>query len=150
MEEIALIKELSSASMVNNAITYLFAMCLTIFLIPRLWISSPIGAIVILAAIAIVNSTLWDANLFFDIPDSLSITAVKLFLANGVLFWILVKLLPGIEVMGIVPALVAPVVLTIISSLLRVFMPDVDWISLVQSLFQTIIEFKNSISGDSA
>lgn len=149
MEEITLFEELSSVSMANNAITYLIAMSLTIIFIPRLWISSPIGAIAILAAIAIVNSTLWDANLFFNIPDSLSVTAIKLFFANGVLFWILVKLLPGIEVKGILPALIAPIVLTFISSLLRIFVPNIDWISIIQALFHSIIDFKNSITQES-
>ena len=82
------------------------AMLLTAALIPRLRITSIFGAIGIVACLGFVNSTVWDAALFFSVPSSFTMQAITLLLSNGVLFWILVKVLPGIEVRGVAAALV--------------------------------------------
>jgi hypothetical protein len=58
--------------------------------------------------------------------------ALLLFLANGVLFWILVKILPGIEVQGVLPALAAPVVFTLTSLFIDHYLADVDWLALAR------------------
>jgi len=145
MDEIELLREVSMRGMFNHGVNQLIAMSLTIFFIPRLWVTSPLSALGILGAIAIVNATLWDANLFFGIPDSFSSTAAKLFFANGVLFWLLVKIMPGIKVDGVLPALVAPVVFTVISSLLHSFVADLDWITIFGIGLEYLTEFKESI-----
>jgi putative membrane protein len=102
------------------------AMMLTALVIPRLRITSIIGAIGILVALAFVNATLWSAALFFSVPASPTVEALVLVLANGAIFWVLCKLLPGIEVQGVLPAIVAPVVFTLASMLIARYGDHVD------------------------
>lgn len=103
------------------------AMMLTAFLLPGLTVSGPIPAFLTVVALALVNAQLWDAALFFHIPDSLTSQAALLLLANGVIFWIVVKLLPGIAIRGVLPAIAAPIVFTVLSVLIDRYQNEVDW-----------------------
>ena len=104
-----------------------FAMMLTAFALPGLKVKGPIGAFLAVAALAYINATYWDWALFFKLPDSLTVKALLLVVANGVLFWVLVKLLPGIEVEGVLPALVAPLVFALLSVLVPTLYGKIDW-----------------------
>ena len=141
-----LVENLFGSGMINHAISQIIAMCITILLIPRLWITSIFGAVFILIGISVANAFLWDAALFFSIPQNLSTAAIQLFISNGVLFWILVKFLPGIETEGILPAVVAPVVFSIISSVLHQYAGAVDWISVGSSVVDYVVSYKNDMS----
>jgi len=79
------------------------AMMLTALVIPGLRITSIFGAIGIVLALAIVNQTVWNAAMFETIPHAATVQALVLVVANGAIFWILAKLLPGIEVKGVLP-----------------------------------------------
>ncbi len=147
MEEI---ESLFGSGMINHLISQLLAMGITILLIPRLWITSIFGAIGILVSISIFNAFLWDAALFFAIPQSFTSTAIQLFLANGLLFWILVKFLPGIEIEGILPAIVAPVVFSIISKILHTYAGAVDWIDLIYKGLEFISHQKSEFQNKSS
>lgn len=103
------------------------AMALTALLIPRLTITSIFGAIGCVAALALVNATLWDVALFFSIPDNLGTHTLLLIAANGLIFWAIVKLLPGIEVSGFLPALAAPLLFTVLSLVITHYGRQVDW-----------------------
>lgn len=103
------------------------AMSVTAFLLPGLRITQISGALFTVLAISYLNSTVWDTALFFQIPDTFSLQVCSLILTNGVLFWILVKILPGIEIEGFLPALVAPLVFTISSFLIDKYGTTVDW-----------------------
>ena len=46
---------------------------------------------------------------------------------NGLIFWVLVKLLPGIEVDGFLPALLAPVVFSVLNVLVFTYGRQIDW-----------------------
>jgi uncharacterized membrane protein YvlD (DUF360 family) len=116
------------------------AMMLTALLIPRLTVTGPFGACVGVLGLGLVNATIWDAALFFSLPESLTLRAGLLFLANGILFWVLVKLLPGIEVQGLLPALIAPVVFTVTSVLIAMYAPMMDWSGLFE-LFLAAFDF---------
>ena len=105
-------------------------MGLTALLIPRLRITSIFGAILMVVGLALVNAHLWDAALFLSVPDTLTVHALTLFVVNGLIFWILVKLLPGIEVSGFLPALVAPALFSIISILLTTYGPEIDFLGI--------------------
>lgn len=106
------------------------AMMLTALVIPRMKITSIFGALGIVLALGLVNATVWDTALFFSVPSSFSRHALTLLVANGVLFWVLVKLLPGIEIDGFAPALVAPVVFTAISLAISAYGRDLDLLEL--------------------
>lgn len=103
------------------------AMMITAFLLPGLSVSGPLGALAAVIGLAFMNAHLWDAALFFSIPDTFTIHTLTLLVANGLLFWILVKVLPGIEISGCLPALVAPVIFTFLSIFLQNYAKDVDW-----------------------
>jgi uncharacterized membrane protein YvlD (DUF360 family) len=106
------------------------AMMLTALVIPRMKITSIFGALGIVLALGLVNATVWDTALFFSVPSSFSRHALTLLAANGVLFWVLVKLLPGIEIEGFAPAFVAPVVFTALSLAISAYGRDLDLIEL--------------------
>lgn len=107
------------------------AMLVTALIIPRLRVTSVFGALTVVIALGFVNSKVWDAALFFHIPNTLSIQTVLLLLTNGIIFWILVKLLPGIEVDGFLPALVAPVVFTFCSLVICYYEQYIDWLKVL-------------------
>lgn len=106
------------------------AMMLTALVIPRMKITSIFGALGIVLALGLVNATVWDTALFFSVPSSFSRHALTLLAANGLLFWVLVKLLPGIEIDGFAPALVAPVVFTALSLAISAYGRDLDLLEL--------------------
>ena len=114
----------------NYWILQSIAMGVTALLIPKLRITSIIGPIGAVIALAFVNAHLWNAALFFKIPDSATTKTLTIFLANGAIFWLIVKLLPGIEVSGILPALIAPVVFTFTSIAIEQYGGSIDWIAL--------------------
>jgi len=121
----------SEPSLFSFNLSYWFlqtaAMSLTALLLPRLRITSVFGALAIVIALAFVNSKIWDAALFFQIPDAFTSKSVLLFAANGAIFWVLVKLLPGIEIDGFLPALAAPVVFTVCSLIIDQYGSRIDW-----------------------
>ena len=108
------------------------AMLLTCFLLPKLEVSGPLPALLTVIVMALVNTHFWDAALFFQIPDNLTVQTIALVLTNAVIFFVIVKLLPGIEISGIFPAIAAPILFTITSSLLREHASNVDWFALLE------------------
>lgn len=120
------------------------AMLITAWLIPNLKVTGPFGALTTVVALAFINSEVWDAALFLQVPDSFSAQAGLLLLANGALFWILIKLLPGIEVQGFLPALLAPVIFTISSLILDHYLEDVDWLEVLQMIIDFLTAVKEN------
>lgn len=104
------------------------AMALTVALLPNLRLTGIGGATLMVAALALVNSFVWDAALFLQVPDSFTSHAMVLVAANGAIFWILVKLLPSIEMDGILPAIVAPILFSIFSMLVMQYGASVNWL----------------------
>ncbi len=121
------------------------AMAITALIIPRLNVTSLFGAFSTVLTLAFVNANIWSAALFFSIPDTFSFHALTLILANGIVFWILVKILPGIEVDGIVPALIAPVVFTVTSALVYQYGTKVEWIELGKKTIGVIGDVKDNL-----
>lgn len=117
------------------------AMMLTAFFIPKLKISGPFAAFFAVLALAFVNTKLWDASLFFQLPQNFSVNALLLLVTNGVIFWLIVKIMPGIEVEGIWPAIIAPVVFTITSILIREHADKIDW----DAVFKWSVEFLDNL-----
>jgi len=119
------------------------AMLLTALLIPGLRVTSIFGALLCVVALAFVNAHLWSAALFFHVPMELSIHALMLLLANGVIFWIIVKILPGIEVSGIIPALVAPIAFTLIAVVIQLYLGEVEWGPVVEATLERISNLRD-------
>jgi putative membrane protein len=126
------------------------AMALTALLIPGLRITSIFGAAAAVVGLALVNATVWDAALFFSVPHTLSTQMLVLLVRNGVIFWVLVKLLPGIEVDGILPALAAPIVFTIVSILISNYGREVDWTAVIQWASERIVSLRDYLTRSGA
>lgn len=124
------------------------AMMVTALLIPRMRITSIFGALGIVLALGLVNATLWDTALFFSVPSSFSSQALTLLLANGVLFWVLVKLLPGIEIEGFAPAIVAPVVFTALSLVISAYGRDLDLLDLGRKGAAAVTQVRDQLQGE--
>ena len=122
------------------------AMLLTALLIPRLTISGPFAALATVIVLALFNSKLWDVALFFQIPNNFSTHTLLVFVANGLAFWMIVKLLPGIEVEGVLPALAAPLVFTVTSSLLNLYGRDIPWDQVYAQIVQTVHSARDYLS----
>jgi len=118
------------------------AMWITALLIPRLTITSIFGPVLTVFGLALVNAQLWDAALFFQIPNSFGLHAVLLLLANGIIFWTLVKLLPGIEIEGLLPAVAAPVVFTVCSLVIDELATNVDWNEVGKTVLDGIAQLR--------
>lgn len=131
--------------MLSYWILQTLAMALTALLIPGLRITSILGATLAVVGLAFVNATIWDAALFFEVPSSFSTQMLVLVLANGGIFWILAKLLPGIEVEGILPALIAPLVFTISSALISHYGQDIDWEKVFHTGTEEVMELRDNL-----
>ncbi|MBX7143127.1 MAG: phage holin family protein [Oligoflexia bacterium] len=129
----------------NYWILQTLAMMITAFLLPGLQVSGPIGALLTVVAMAFVNTKIWDAALFFAIPNHVSVQAVTLIIANGIIFWVLVKILPGIEVQGVLPALIAPVVFSICNILINQYGKDIDWQKATSVVLREVSEAKTTL-----
>jgi len=119
------------------------AMGVTAALIPKLRITSLFGALAAVVALAFVNAVAWDAALFFSIPNSLSTQTALLFLTNGAIFWVVVKLVPGIEVEGVFAALIAPVVFTFSSVLIYHYGREIDWVKVFDFTLQLLAQLRD-------
>ena len=122
------------------------AMMITAFLLPGLTVSGPIPAFATVAVLGLINAHLWDASLFFNIPQSFGAPALMVLLANALIFWIVVKILPGIEVRGILPAIAAPLVFTITSALISRYEPMVDWSTVAQRAGDAVATLRDSMT----
>lgn len=123
------------------------AMMLTVFFIPKLKVEGPIPAFLTVLALSFINSHVWDAALFFKVPDTLSSQAALLILTNGLIFWLVVKILPGIETQGILPALVAPIVFSVTSVLVRDLDRSIDWSKVLSQTMVIVQQIKSYFTG---
>lgn len=103
------------------------AMALTALFIPNLRINSILGPVLAVLALSSINCTLWSQSLFSTLPVTFSERTLTLLAINGAIFWIVVKLVPGIESKGILPVLIAPIVFTTCSVALPKIFSSVDW-----------------------
>lgn len=133
----------------NYWIMQTIAMSLTAWVLPKLKITSIFGALLTVVALSFINAHVWDTLLFMSIPSSLSMQSLVLLITNAVIFWVLVKLLPGIEIEGILTALIAPIVFTVFSLLISHYAKDIDWVQLATLLFEKLQELKSSLQSGS-
>ncbi len=108
-------------------VTQTVAMALTALLLPNLRVTSIFGPIMAVGALSLVNTTLWSTNLFSQLPVSASTQALTLLAINGAIFWLIVKLLPGIESKGVLPVIAAPIVFTVCTMVIPEVTARVNW-----------------------
>ena len=123
------------------------AIWITDLCLKKVRITSFFGPILMVIALSFVNSKIWDIALFFQIPNSLTSQAITVFFVNGLIFWALVKILPGIEIEGFVSALIAPIIFTLANLVITYIVKEYDFsdfYSFVVNIFQDI---KNYATG---
>lgn len=130
---------------IDFLITQILAISLTAILIPKFKITSIFGPFLTVSCLSLINSYYWDAALFFNIPDSLTIQTIVLVITNAAIFWILVKILPGIEVSGILASLVAPIVWSFSSIFINKYGSDIDWFKVFDFVLSMLTKIKSFI-----
>ena len=106
------------------------AMTLTAFLLPHFKITSITGPFLTVIALAWFNNLYWDSALFSNLNFDFSSQTLILLLSNGLIFFILVKILPGIEISSIFIALLAPIIFSIFSYLFEHYVGEIHWSNL--------------------
>jgi uncharacterized membrane protein YvlD (DUF360 family) len=121
----------------DSLILQTIALLFTAFLMPRFQIHGPFSGLIMVLALSFVNTHLWDAALFYSIPNSLTSQTILTLFVNSIVFWILAKSLPGIAIQGFLPAIASPILFTAVSLLTYKYGRDVDWANL-------LLQFQNS------
>ncbi len=119
------------------------AMAFTALILPQLKITSILGPFLAVLTLAFVNAKFWDAALFFHLPESFSIQTALLLIANGILFWVVIKLVPGIEIEGFFGAVAAPIVFTLCSFFINKYADVINWDGVFQWVLQIIDESRD-------
>ena len=125
-------------------IIQIVAIGFTALILPGLKVTNVLGPILLVLFLTITNAVVWDISLFMAIPTTISEQALLLMLWNGAIFWILVKLLPGIEVKGIVAPILAPLIFSISTSIAGQYATNIDWNNLIKETSETIQENKEN------
>lgn len=125
------------------------AMALTALLIPNLKVTSIFGPVLAVIGLALINSYVWSSTLFSTIPDSISAQTGTLFLINGVIFWLVVKVMPGIETKGVLPSLMAPLVFSLCSLVITRYSSSIDWVAVESQSAKLIADAKRYVQANS-
>ena len=131
---------------INFIVNQSIAVMLTALLIPHLRITSLFGAVLTVLSLSWINANLWNTSLFFSLPHSFTHQTLIIFLVNGLIFFALIKILPGIEVTGILPAIIAPIVLTLINILIKNYGYLIDWVAIFQWVKTAFFDIKNFVA----
>ena len=116
----------------SHWITQCLSMSLVALFIPNLRVTSIFGPVFAVVGLSLVNTYLWSSELFSVLPSSVSAQTATILLINGAIFWLVVKVMPGIETKGIIPSLVAPIVFTACSLVLPKVTDSIDWVAVWQ------------------
>lgn len=123
------------------------AIWITDLCLKKIRITSFFGPILMVIALSFINSKIWDVALFFQIPNSLTSQAITVFFVNGLIFWALVKILPGIEIEGFVSALIAPIIFTIANLAITYVVTNYEFSDFCNFIMQTFSDIKNFVTG---
>lgn len=123
------------------------AITILAMLMPKLKITSIAGPILTVIVLSYINDTFWDEKLFFSVPDAPELKALYLILVNALIFYVLVKILPGIEISGIVPALVAPLYLVCSTYIIKTYFHNFDIAKLMVYLLNILTYLKTYFLG---
>ena len=97
-----------------------------------------------------VNAFLWDTSLFFHIPKDLSTHAALIVFWNALIFWFLVKIIPGVEIRGIVAPLLGPILITITTLLAGKYATQIDWGKLANGVVNEVQEQRDLLKRSEA
>ena len=130
---------------IENLFVQAVALAITAFLLPGLKITNLFSLLGLAAIITLINDQVWDAALFYHIPDEFSLHMLLILLSNGILFWILVKALPGVESSGLFTALISPVLFSLITVLITRYASFVNWTQASELVFSFVQYVKSKL-----
>lgn len=130
---------------VSDWIIQVVALALTALILPGLKISSLFSLVGLVFIISLTNSLIWDAALFYQIPDSLTSQALLTVAANGLFFFVLVRVLPGVECAGIGTAIISPILFSILTVTLSRYGKEINWNLVGQTAMDLVNMVKSSL-----
>lgn len=133
--------------LLNFFLLQAFAMLLVTIILPGLKLEGVFGLFLMVGSLAVLNASLWDSALFHALPKNFTVHSATLILINGALFWVLVKLLPGISIKGVLPAIFAPLLYTSLTILIQTWFADVDVIALLRQALEGLSGLKETFLG---
>ena len=98
---------------INAAALYLVA-----YLVPGVAVSGPVGALVAAIVLGVVNAILRPILIILSLPLEILTLGLFTFVINAVLFWFVGHLGLGLTVIGVWPALIGSIILTVVSFVL--------------------------------
>lgn len=120
-------------------------MIITSALIPGLRISSIFGPALMVAGITGINHYFWDSSLFHALPEGITEQALTLLLINGFFFWLLVKILPGIESEGLISVIIAPIVFTVVGVFIEKYGKTIDWTVVMSEVSRIMSQIRDYV-----
>ena len=129
--------------MLSLVLLQTLAMVITALLLPGLKVTSILGPVLAVLAIAGVNVNFWSASLFFQVPLELSGNSLILLAVNGAIFWVIIKFVPGIEISGILAPLLAPIIFTLSAMVIQIYQPNLENFS--KQMIERMLQFRDEM-----
>lgn len=121
------------------------AICITAFLLPGLTIRSFFAPVFAVLILGYVNTQIWDAALFLQVPNTLTMHALSLILCNGLLFWLVIKILPGFDISGILPAILGPILFSLTSLAISTYFQKYTLTETLQTVNEYVAPIKEKV-----
>ena len=121
------------------------AFMITCFLLPRLTVRGPFSAFLAVLVLAFVNAHFWNAAFFYHIPNTFATGTLILVGVNAVIFFLVMKILPGIEIYGLFPAIAAPIVFSVVSMLVTFYGQNVSFTEIEGALGKLLGRVESNI-----
>jgi uncharacterized membrane protein YvlD (DUF360 family) len=119
------------------------AMCLTALILPGFRVTSLLGPVAAVVALGFINMLYWDSALFHMIPDTFSIRVLSLLGINAVIFFVVIKILPGIEIDQVFSAIAAPVLFSALTILLKRYAPELTFAEMALLAGDALMNLRN-------
>jgi len=93
------------------------SLLMTAYLVPGIDLTSITAAVVGAGVLGLVNATVKPILFIFTLPLTILTLGLFLLVLNGIAFSLVASLTPGFTVIGWLPAIVGPIVLSIVSGI---------------------------------
>ena|SRR5581483_9194868 len=100
------------------------ALIATAYLVPGFHVANFQTAIVAAIVLAIINTFIKPVLVFLTLPITMLTLGLFIFVVNAVVLWIATAIVPGLTVDGFLPAILAALVLSVISTALSMLVKD--------------------------
>lgn len=112
-------KESSLLNLLGNLLVYVFALVVVDYLIAGFDFADARATVVAAIVIGVINTYLRPLAQFIAFPLSLLTLGIAAFVVNVLLLMLAALIVPGFEISGFIPAALASILLSLISSFLH-------------------------------